>query len=173
MQSLEGFMLRSPTEADVKALARLGADTFTESHGDQYSAEDLASFVEQVFDPVAVRGELEDATYAFRVAQTGDRLMGYAKLGPASGEFEGDLELKQIFVRKEIYGSPVGAALMDWAKDEAKARRVNSVGLSVWEGNARAIRFYEKHGFRRTGTIAFEVGEKVETDVTMVHLLDA
>ncbi len=160
--------LRKPTAADIDDLARLGAETFAESHGDQYEPDDLASFAEQVFAPAAIRGEWEDAAYAFQIASTVDgRMVGYCKLGPATGEFEGDLELKQIFVRQELYGSSLGASLMQWANSEATNRCAQSIGLSVWEGNSRAIRFYEKHGFHQTGTIAFQVGSKVETDVTM------
>ena len=160
------FTLFRPSETDIPALAALGADTFAESHGDQYAPADLEAFVSQVFEPAAVRGEWVDPRYAFQVAQSEDRFIGYCKLGPASGDFDCDLELKQIFVRREHYGTPVGAALMAWAKQEAASRDVETLGLSVWEGNARAIRFYEKHGFERTGTVSFQVGDKVETDVT-------
>ena len=167
MSNRNELVLSAPSGEDIAELARLGAETFAESHGSQYEPQDLESFVAQVFAPSAVRAEWEDSRYAFRIAIIADRMIGYCKLGPASGEIEGDLELKQIFVRTDFYGTGIGPSLMQWAKAEAAARSAPTIGLSVWEGNARAIRFYEKHGFERTGTMSFEVGDKVETDITL------
>jgi putative acetyltransferase len=55
--------------------------------------------------------------------------------------------LDQIVVAPEAWGSPVAAALLDAAK------RVAPTGLEllVNQDNARAIRFYEKHGFAIRG----------------------
>jgi putative acetyltransferase len=51
--------------------------------------------------------------------------------------------LDQIVVAPEVWGSEVAAALL------AEARRISPAGLDlkVNADNARAIRFYEKHGF--------------------------
>jgi putative acetyltransferase len=55
--------------------------------------------------------------------------------------------LDQIVVAPEAWGSEVGALLV------AEARRISPQGLDlhVNQDNARAIRFYEKHGFTITG----------------------
>jgi putative acetyltransferase len=55
--------------------------------------------------------------------------------------------LDQIVVAPEAWGSEVAAALL------AEARRISPAGLDlkVNADNARAIRFYEKHGFVITG----------------------
>ena len=55
--------------------------------------------------------------------------------------------LDQIVVAPEAWGSDVASALM------AEARRLSPSGLDlkVNADNARAIRFYEKHGFVITG----------------------
>ncbi|WP_265587804.1 GNAT family N-acetyltransferase [Sphingomicrobium arenosum] len=163
---------RAPEAEDIEQLSALGAETFRESHGDQYTAEDLDAFVSQVFDADAVRGEWEDERYRFQVATRDEDFIGYCKLGPPSGDFDCDVELKQIFVRRAAYGSGAGAGLMDWALGEARAQGIERLGLSVWEGNGRAMRFYEKHGFERSGTIDFTVGEKVETDLVMIRRFD-
>jgi putative acetyltransferase len=54
--------------------------------------------------------------------------------------------LDQIVVAPEAWGSPVGTALLDAAK------RISPTGLDllVNQDNARAIRFYQKHGFTIT-----------------------
>jgi len=55
--------------------------------------------------------------------------------------------LDQIVVAPEAWGSDVAAALIDAAKQLAPA----GLELLVNQDNARAIRFYEKHGFAISG----------------------
>ncbi len=55
--------------------------------------------------------------------------------------------LDQIVVRPESWGSDVAKALLD----EAKRLTAGSIALDVNQSNARAIRFYEREGFVRTG----------------------
>lgn len=161
--------LFEPGVEQIEALSRLGAETFEESHGAQYSAEDLDAFVNMVFSQDAVSAEWRDERYAFCVASSGDELVGYCKLGPASDEIPCDIELKQIFLRRTHYGSGIALRLLEWAFEEARSRKAKRMGLSVWEENERAIRFYDREGFERVGRMAFVVGEKVETDIVMVR----
>lgn len=56
--------------------------------------------------------------------------------------------LDQIVVAPESWGSPVAAALIGAAKRIAPA----GLDLHVNQDNARAVRFYEKHGFAISGT---------------------
>lgn len=75
------------------------------------------------------------------VAEAGGGLLGFVTVDPRT------LYLDQIVVAPETWGSDVGAALI------AEAKRVSPRGLdlAVNADNARAIRFYEKHGFAKTG----------------------
>jgi len=55
--------------------------------------------------------------------------------------------LDQIVVAPERWGSPIAAALLE----EAKRISPRGIELMVNKDNARAIRFYEKHGFAFAG----------------------
>ncbi len=67
--------------------------------------------------------------------------MGFVTVEPASGF------LDQMVVAPELWGSDIGAALL------AEARRISPtrIDLLVNRDNARAIRFYQKHGFVLAG----------------------
>jgi diamine N-acetyltransferase len=56
-------------------------------------------------------------------------------------------------------------AALDFAENE----RATTVWLAVWQRNARAIAFYEKHGFHCTGTQPFLLGSDLQTDDVMVR----
>ena len=102
------------------------------------------------------------------VAKDGDRVVGFAGYGDAAGGEDAsagagndgyggkhresdrpDGELFALYVLREYYGAGVGRALLDEAMRLLGERR--RVRLDVLADNARAIRFYEKQGFRRSG----------------------
>ena len=75
------------------------------------------------------------------VAEMRDRMVGFVTVDPRTGY------LDQIVVAPEVWGTEVGTMLI------AEARQISPQGLDlhVNQDNARAIRFYEKHGFVVTG----------------------
>jgi putative acetyltransferase len=81
-------------------------------------------------------------TAAIVMAEAQAALLGFVTVDCESGY------LDQIVVAPEAWGSKVAEALI------AEARRLSPAGLdlAVNADNARAIRFYEKHGFVATGS---------------------
>ena len=75
------------------------------------------------------------------VVERDEAMIGFVTVDPATGY------LDQIVVAPEAWGSDVAAALI------ADARRIAPAGLDllVNQDNARAVRFYEKHGFAIAG----------------------
>ena len=75
------------------------------------------------------------------VAERDGALIGFVTVDPAM------LYLDQLVVAPEYWGSGVSDALVD----EAKRLSPKGLELMVNKDNARAIRFYEKHGFGFAG----------------------
>ena len=75
------------------------------------------------------------------IAEAGGEIIGFVTVDPRT------LYLDQIVVAPEQWGSGVGAALVA----EAKRRSPMGLDLDVNIDNARAIRFYAKHGFVISG----------------------
>src|SRR4051794_18884633 len=74
---------RDGMPADAAALDALLDESFTETFGHLYAAEDLALFLSG-FSLEDWGRELADPAFAFRLAEADGRLAGYAKLGPVS-----------------------------------------------------------------------------------------
>ena len=105
------------------------------------------------------------------VTANGGAPVGYAMLTtpelPEETMREGDVELKRIYALSRFHGSGVAQRMMETAVAEAKTRDARRVTLGVYAGNARALRFYERNGFRRIGTRKFTVGSLVCDDFVM------
>ena len=81
-------------------------------------------------------------TATITVAEAARALVGFVTVDPNTGY------LDQIVVATDQQGRGVAGALL------AEARRLAPEGLDlhVNQDNVRAVRFYEKNGFRKTGT---------------------
>jgi GNAT superfamily N-acetyltransferase len=75
-------------------------------------------------------------------------------------------ELYQLFVAAAARGAGVAAALIADAEARLAARGVTVTWLTCAIGNDRAARFYEKCGWRRSGTIV----DRLETSLGIIPL---
>jgi tRNA dimethylallyltransferase len=89
------------------------------------------------------REAVSDAPTHVLVAERDGRILGVA--AGRDGWLEG------LYVRPEAWGTGVADVLHDAALDRLAAEGAGSVRLWVLEENARARRFYEKHGWRVDG----------------------
>jgi diamine N-acetyltransferase len=159
---------RDATPADAPTLAPFFAESFTATFGHLYAPENLAAFLAQ--SPAERWAEeLTDPLYAIRVAEEGDALVGFAKLGPPAlpGAPATAVELRQLYVAEAGKGTGVARALMDWVLATARARGAAELWLSVYIDNHRARRFYARYELEDVGRYAFMVGDHEDEDRLM------
>jgi ribosomal protein S18 acetylase RimI-like enzyme len=154
---------RTPRPEEAAEVARLGEETFVETFGHLYGAEDLAAFVAQVYSPETVAAEMANAKLRYQVAEVDGHLVGLCKVGiGVTLDYDpGDrhvVELKQLYIRQSTLGSGVGQTLMDWALEQAAQAAADEMILSVYSDNPRAQRFYERNGFAKIADTFFMVG---------------
>ena len=104
-------------------------------------------------------------TEGLLVAKDGDRVVGFIGCGDRGEEAPGIGEIFALYVLPGYCGTGVGRRLMEAGLERLKD--YPEICLWVLKGNARAIRFYEKFGFRPDGTE--EVSPRTRsTDIRMV-----
>ena len=101
------------------------------------------------------------------VAKEGDKVIGFVGYGVCNDEALPETgEVFAIYILKEFYGRQVGLSLMNAALE--KLCEYKKIAVWVLEGNERAIRFYEKCGFRADGT---SKQIKLGTPVTEIRMI--
>ena len=160
------MILRPATLEDAPALATLGRESFCAAFEHLYRPQDLEAFLTQAYSEDAVAKEIADDVHIHRLAEAddGSRLLGYVKLrAPSSYVGSSDaanpIALGQLYTQPDLTGQGIGAALMDWAMEEARTRGHDAIQLSVWSENFGAQRFYQRYGFAKIADIDFWVGE--------------
>ena len=85
------------------------------------------------------------------VAKIGDKVIGFVCYGEHRDDTITDCgEVFAIYVLADFYGQKVGYTLMNAAFEKLEAYK--RVAVWVLKGNDRAIKFYERYGFRSDGT---------------------
>ena len=94
-----------------------------------------------------------DAWMLIALAPEGDGALGYAVVSahPSGPTFDlGDLvgDLESLAVAPEARGAGVGSALIEACRMILRDRGIRSWCVSLVEGNAGALRLYEREGFK-------------------------
>lgn len=158
---------RDATAAEGAVLGGIARATFIDTFGALYKLADLATFLKQGSDQ-AYAAELADPDIAVRFAETGGAPIGFCKISSLKLPAETNAraaELRQLYVYKPWHGLGIADVLTEWAKATARARGFDEIWLSVFSENARARRFYARHGFAEIAPYHFMVGDQADEDI--------
>lgn len=160
-------VLRQAVVDDAGVLAELAERTFRDTFTAQNAPEDIDAYVASVYGLAHQRRELADPLITTIVAEISGAMIGFVQIRRGPDE----LEVARLYVDRPFHGQGIARQLMDAVLDAARQCRARKVWLGVWEHNARAIAFYEKCGFRITGSHPFLLGSDLQTDYVMAREL--
>jgi diamine N-acetyltransferase len=167
--------IRRATTADAEVLAELSATTFHQAFDGSSKQENVDDYAQTAFNATQLALELQDPSVTFCFAELNQQVVGYSKLiqgeVPECVSDARAIELSRLYVREEFIANKIGAALMQNALDEARAKGYQTIFLGVWEHNTRAQAFYHKWGFKRVGEHIFQMGDDPQTDWWMERKL--
>jgi diamine N-acetyltransferase len=168
--------IRKATAPDAGALAGLAAVTFPLACPPSSSPEDIAAYVRNTLSAANFAEYLAEPEITVLVVDADGGLRGYSMLVARPAEdpevaaaltLLPSVELSKCYVHPEHHGLGAAAELMKASIEQAAATGAAGVWLAVDVQNARAVRFYEKNGFRKVGTKSFQLGASVEHGFVM------
>lgn len=172
--------IRRAEPADAGALHAVAARTFGLACPPGTAPADIDAFIAAHLSQERFTAYLADAERIVLLAEEDDLAVGYAMLVAtptadpdvlAVVDAATSIELSKFYVLAGNHGSPVAPALMAGTLDAAAGTGATSCWLGVNQQNARAARFYEKHGFEVGGTKRFLVGAEWHDDhIRIRHL---
>jgi ribosomal protein S18 acetylase RimI-like enzyme len=175
-RSADMLRIRRAGPADAAMLAALGARMFEETFGSDNTPENMSAYLAKAFDPAVIARELADSSMTWLVGEIGGQRASYAVIRtavPPGGVDTPAVELMRFYVDKPWHGSGIAHAMMRACVDEARRRGASTLWLAVFERNPRAIRFYEKVGFRVVGSQTFLLGDDEQNDRVMARPIPA
>ena len=161
---------------DTGRLAALAAVTFPLACPPESRPEDIAAHLANTLSETNFRAYLADPAVTVLVIDADGELRGYSLL-VARPTRDPDVaavlnllpctELSKCYVHPDHHGLGAAAELMHASIGAASAAGARGLWLGVNSQNTRAIRFYEKSGFRKVGAKSFQLGTTMEHDFVM------
>lgn len=163
--------IRKATIFDVEVLQAIGKQTFIETFAADNTKENIKKYLDTAYSSEKLMAELNNKNSEFYFAELEGNIVGYLKINLEDSQTEmilnNALEIERIYVLKEFQGKKVGQILFNKAIEIANQNLLKYVWLGVWERNPRAIRFYEKNGFKIFDKHIFKLGDDEQTDYMM------
>ncbi|KAF7554850.1 hypothetical protein G7Z17_g2587 [Cylindrodendrum hubeiense] len=173
----EPTTIRQARVEDVIAIAELGAHVFTATFAHSVSPDELQNFLDESYTTAAITKDINDNTKDIIVATKPDGTVlgfGYLTRGsnePCVADVDDKVELQRIYVHPSAHGKGIGGLLATRIESMAQERGFKNIWLGVWEENHKAIKAYEKWGYKQVGDHDFVIGSVVQTDYIMLKEL--
>lgn len=149
------IQLKKAADGDIETIRVLAERIWFATYSEMVPQGQIEYMLLQRYAPEILRQQLgrgDEIQLAFR----GDVMVGFihARLGDS-----GECLLDKLYVAPEYQHQGVGEALFLSVRDWAQRRCLTSITLRVNRNNERAIRAYQKYGFRIVGEDRKPIGE--------------
>lgn len=175
MEEQKDFFIRPAKISDSISLAAFSANAFRAAYDWYNTEEDMNKYVRENFTAAKMESEINDSAIVYLLAYADEELVGYAKLSMQPVEFktvsERPLEIARLYTKPELIGKGIGKKLIEESVLFAMKNKFDSLCLSAWQQNEKAVSFYKREGFEIAGTTTFVLGTDVQDDFIMVKRL--
>ena len=143
---LSPFSIRKASGGDAGAILECLRDAF-ETYRDSYTRD---AFLDTVLTPETLRDRLATMCVFVATSQVGE-IVGTVACSVVSPE-EG--HVRGMAVRPAWHGAGLASELLASVESELRERKCSRISLDTTAPLKRAARFYERHGYRRSGKVA-------------------
>lgn len=148
---------------DAEELAKVGRQSFIESHGHSASEEDITAYVNSKFTFSAFEVELKNPNYIYHHILYNGQMIGYSKIvlncESENIALENITKLERLYLLQEFHSLKLGHALLECNIQLAKRNQQKGMWIYVWKENTKAYHFYLKSGFQIIGEYDFKISE--------------
>lgn len=141
--------VRAAQSQDIEPLSVLCTTVWIDTYSFDGIEPSHARYVLTQFSPTALQQQIKQKTVF--VARNQDNPVGVIIIHPGNGEIE------TLYVLPRYQSQGVGRLLLQHSKQQA-----DTLFLTCWEGNHKALAFYQRQGFIEDGEFFFELeGKKI------------
>ncbi|MFN8575650.1 MAG: GNAT family N-acetyltransferase [Candidatus Sericytochromatia bacterium] len=156
---------------DIKELQKVAKKTFYDTFHETNTEESMNKYLNTAFNEDKLREEILNPNSFFYSAKEDNKIIGYLKLNIFDAQTElkdiNSIEIERIYILKDYHGKNVSNLLMTKSLELAKSKNKSFIWLGVEEKNIRAIKFYQKNGFKEFDKHIFKFGDEEQIDIMM------
>lgn len=145
---------RRAVEDDVPTLRALAERIWWEYYPPLIGTAQVEYMLGRMYAEETIRHELHEGVVWELVLNEAEPIGFYAVTAVA----DGSAKLNKLYLLPELHGHGRGQAMIERACATARHLGARELLLQVNKGNERALRAYERNGFRRVQEAVFDIG---------------
>lgn len=163
IDSNKTVIIKVATTQDAVVLMTIARQSFWESHGQSASANDIETYIADKYSLEAITNDLIDPGNIIHLIYYEGQPAGFSKIvfnSPVHNISALNIcKLERLYLLKAYYGQKLGRKLLQFNIDLCKENRQLGMWLYTWIENERAIKFYQKAGFKIIGKADFRISD--------------
>ena len=150
-----GFQIRNADKTDVHVISTLAHAIWPHTYGSILNEAQLKYMLDYFYSEDALKKQMDEGHH-FLLALSNAETVGFASY--VHSNKAGVYKIPKLYVHPMLHGHGFGKKLLDRIIKDVKPKGATRLTLNVNRNN-RAINFYEKYGFRKTGEEDVAIGE--------------
>ena len=146
--------IRPARHADIPALCALARVIWTTTYTGLISQQQIEYMLADRYAAERLSLQIDDQKHVWRLAYSGDDLVGFAHARLATGS----CKLDKLYVHPDCQRRGIGRALLDDIKSFARTHHAARLCLQVNRQNTAAIAAYQRYGFTICQAQVFDIG---------------
>jgi len=155
----------------LKVLRDISMETYRDTFEESNSEELMEQYFLKAMNIEKLSFELNTIGSYFYFINIDNTVAGFLKVNIDDAQNDdidkNSLEIERFYIRKTYLRQGLGKILMQFAYDLADRLDKSSVWLGVWEGNHRALAFYQSQGYYKIGEHPFDMAGDIQTDLLL------
>jgi GNAT superfamily N-acetyltransferase len=156
---MSDILYRPAVADDALCLGVLATQVFLDTYAPQGIRAAIARHVLAHCSVATYEALLADASVKILVAECAGHLVGFSQVDDGVGHAlvpeAAASELQRLYVQEGFTGRGIGRDLLRHAEKAAAARGADTLWLTTYTGNARALQFYPRRGYEDMGAAVF------------------
>jgi ribosomal protein S18 acetylase RimI-like enzyme len=157
---MKSMRIRRGVAGDEEAICCIGRESFSSAFGQLYPPDVLDRYLDDKYSASKIASSLSKSGNFYFVAEVDHEIFGFIKLKRSSHHRlihrDCQIQIQKIYVLPKFTNSGLGSSLMRSAEAEIGETPSVSAWLMVYEGNRRALCFYERFGYRVIGRDTYD-----------------
>lgn len=150
------------TVDEVHDAKRVLKEVWIDTYSNVYSGEQIDYITSIWHDPDRLKQEIQNPDYFFAVVKEGNTIVG---VFTARIQLDGVVDISRLYIKKEYQGQGIGSQFI--TEVQTAFPHAKKLRLEVEEQNHKALKFYEKHGFKEVGRKKEKIQNETMDSVVM------
>jgi ribosomal protein S18 acetylase RimI-like enzyme len=168
--------IRKATIQDVHNLTILKQQVWISTYATEGIIDDFSKYVHTNYSLEKTQLAINDTSKICLIAETDNALIACVeiKLNPKCPiqKYNNSPEINEFYILERFQGKGIGKQILDVCFKTIKSLSYNSVWLTVYHKNKKAIDFYKKHSFINIGETNFILNQEKHKNYILFKHID-